>query len=125
LLNTVRSEIAPNGQNNVKEFGTVKNATEFKALLEMDAYQHVQKGTAYPAMFLTAGLRDSRVAAWQPAKFAARVQAATTSDNPVLLAVNFTEGHGFDRTGQSKRNELADIISFALWQTGSEKYQVK
>lgn len=125
LLNTLRSEIAPNGQNNVKEFGSVENATEFEALLEMDAYQHVEKGTAYPSMLLTAGLRDSRVAAWQPAKFAARVQAATTTTNPVLLAVNFTEGHGFDRTGKSKRNELADIISFALWRTGNEKYRLK
>ncbi|WP_298417404.1 prolyl oligopeptidase family serine peptidase [uncultured Kordia sp.] len=125
LLNTLRSEIAPNGQNNVKEFGTVKKATEFKALLEMDAYQHVQKETAYPAMLLTAGLRDSRVAAWQPAKFAARVQAATTTDNPVLLAVNFTEGHGFDRTGKSKRNELADIISFALWQTDADGFEAR
>ncbi|WP_053002610.1 prolyl oligopeptidase family serine peptidase [Kordia jejudonensis] len=122
LLNTVRSEIAPNGQNNVKEFGTVQNAAEFEALFAMDAYHHVKKETAYPAMLLTAGLRDSRVAAWQPAKFAARVQASTTTDNPVLLAVNFTEGHGFDRSGKSKRNELADIISFLLWQTGSEKY---
>jgi prolyl oligopeptidase len=125
LLNTLRSEIAPNGQNNVKEFGTVHNSEEFEALLAMDAYQHIKKDTAYPAMLLTAGLRDSRVAAWQPAKFAARVQAATNADKPILLAVNFTEGHGFDRTGKSKRNELADIVSFLLWQTGSEKYQLK
>ena len=122
LLNTLRSEIAPNGQNNVKEFGTVTDSLAFQSLLQMDAYQHVQKGKAYPAMLLTAGLRDSRVAAWQPAKFAARVQGATNSDNPVLLAVNFTEGHGFDRTGQSKRNELADIVSFLLWQTDHENY---
>lgn len=124
LLNTLRSEIAPNGQNNIKEFGTIKDSIEFEALLKMDAYHHVEEDTDYPAMFLTAGINDSRVAAWQPAKFAARVQAATSSGNPVLLSVNFDEGHGFDRTQKSKREELADIISFALWQTGSEKYKV-
>ncbi|QHI37769.1 Prolyl endopeptidase [Kordia antarctica] len=124
LLNTLRSEIAPNGQNNMKEFGTIKDSTEFEALLEMDAYHHVEKETAYPAILLTAGLNDSRVAAWQPAKFAARTQAATNSDNPILLSVNFSEGHGFDRTQKSKREELADIISFLLWQTGNEKYSV-
>ena len=117
LLNTLRSEIAPNGQNNVKEFGTIKDSTAFEALLEMDAFHHVKKETTYPAILLTAGLNDSRVAAWQPAKFAARTQTATNSDKPILLSVNFSEGHGFDRTQKSKREELADIISFALWQT--------
>jgi prolyl oligopeptidase len=91
----------------------------------MDAYHHVKEEIAYPAMLLTAGLKDSRVAAWQPSKFAARVQAATSSGKPILLAVNFTEGHGFDRSGKSKRNELADIVSFLLWQTGAEEYQLK
>lgn len=125
LLNTLRSEIAPNGQNNIKEFGTVKDSIEFEALLEMDAYHHIEKDVAYPAVFLTSGINDSRVAAWQPAKFAARLQAATSSQNPILLSVNFSEGHGFDRTQKSKREELADIISFALWQTGSEKYRLE
>ncbi|WP_298509308.1 prolyl oligopeptidase family serine peptidase [uncultured Kordia sp.] len=125
LLNTVRSEIAPNGQNNIKEFGTVKDSTEFEALLAMDAYHHIEKNVAYPSVFLTSGINDSRVAAWQPAKFAARMQAATSSENPILLSVNFSEGHGFDRTQKSKREELADIISFALWRTGSEKYRLK
>jgi prolyl oligopeptidase len=125
LLNTLRSEIAPNGQNNIKEFGTVKDSIEFEALLRMDAYHHIERKTAYPAVLLTAGLNDSRVAAWQPAKFAARIQAATSSVNPILLSVNFSEGHGFDRTQKSKREELANIISFALWQTGSERYRLK
>lgn len=125
LLNTLRSEIAPNGQNNVKEFGSVKDSLGFEALYAMDAYHHIENNVAYPAMFLTSGINDSRVAAWQPAKFAARLQAATSSDNPILLSVNFSEGHGFDRTQKSKREELADIISFALWQTGSEKYRVE
>jgi prolyl oligopeptidase len=125
LLNTIRSENAPNGQNNIKEFGTVKDSVEFEALLEMDAYHHIEEGVAYPSVFLTSGINDSRVAAWQPAKFAARMQASTSADNPILLSVNFSEGHGFDRTQKSKREELADIISFALWQTGSERYRLE
>ncbi len=41
-LNMLRDEATPNSQP--KEFGTVKDPKEFKALLEMDAYHHIQKG---------------------------------------------------------------------------------
>jgi prolyl oligopeptidase len=111
--------------NPIKEFGTVKDSVEFEALLAMDSYHHIEEGIDYPAVFLTSGINDSRVAAWQPAKFAACMQAATSSKNPVLLSVNFSEGHGFDRTQKRKREELANIISFALWRTGSEKYRLE
>ena len=74
LLNSIRLEYQPNGQNNTKEFGTVNDSTEFKALYEMDAYHHIKDGVNYPAVYLTAGLNDARVPAWQPAKFTARMQ---------------------------------------------------
>jgi prolyl oligopeptidase len=57
----------------------------------MDAYHHIKKNTNYPAIFLTTGLNNSRVAAWQPAKFAARLQESTTSNKPVLLSVDWRE----------------------------------
>ncbi|NQX86476.1 MAG: prolyl oligopeptidase family serine peptidase [Flavobacteriaceae bacterium] len=41
VLNTLRSEFAPNGKNLSKDFGSIKDSIEFKALLEMDAYQHI------------------------------------------------------------------------------------
>ncbi|MGS2761405.1 prolyl oligopeptidase family serine peptidase [Sinomicrobium sp. M5D2P9] len=123
VLNTLRAEFAPNGLNNTKEFGTVKDSIEFMALLEMDAFHHIKKDVKYPAVYLTAGLNDARVAAWQPGKFAARLQAATTSDKPVLLDVDFKGGHGFEANETRKNEELADIMAFMLWQTGHEDYQ--
>ncbi len=124
ILNPLRIEVAPNGKNNAKEFGTVTDNIEFKALLEMDAYHHVKEGIEYPAIYLTAGINDARVPAWQPAKFAARMQHATISDKPVLLSVDFEGGHGFDALVNKKNEELTDIMSFLLWQTGHPDYQV-
>jgi prolyl oligopeptidase len=91
----------------------------------MDSYHHIKKNTNYPAIFLTTGLNDSRVAAWQPAKFAARLQESTTSNKPVLLSVDFEGGHGFDASENKQDEELANILSFALWQTGHPGYQPK
>jgi len=60
--NTLRAEFAPNGPPNIPEFGTVTSKNGFKNLYEMDSLQHVKIGTRYPAVLITAGLNDARVA---------------------------------------------------------------
>jgi prolyl oligopeptidase len=74
----------------------------------------VQDGVRYPAVLLTAGLNDPRLAVWQPGKMAARLQAATASGRPVLLRVDPHAGHGHGST-QAQRNKVtADILAFLL-----------
>ncbi|NTV66518.1 MAG: S9 family peptidase [Chlorobaculum sp.] len=120
VLNAVRSEFSPNGPVNVPEFGTVKNPAECKALIEMDAYLHLRDGVKYPAALITAGMNDPRVPAWQPAKFAARLQEATASGKPVLFFTDYKAGHGIGDTKTKQFESLADMLSFGLWQTGGE-----
>lgn len=124
-INMLRSEFGPNGKNNIKEYGTVKDSSEFFALLEMDACQHIKKGTRYPAVLLLAGAHDSRVPIWHSAKFAAGLIAANASNNPVLLSVDYKEGHGLNLTMGQYDQKIANIISFALWQTGHPDFQLK
>ena len=125
ILNTMRFEFAPNGKNNVKEFGTVKDSIECKALFEMDAYHHITKGVKYPAIYLTAGMNDPRVAPWQPGKFTARIQEATVSKKPILLSVDFEGGHGLGENQIKKDKKLTNLLSFTLWQTGHPDFQVQ
>ena len=125
IFNTLRSEFAPNGKNLSKEFGSVKDSLEFKYLLEMDAYQHIKEGVKYPAVYLTAGMNDSRVVVWQPGKFTAKLQNATSSHKPILLYVDSKGGHGFAASAKKKNKELVNLLSFALWQTGHPDYQLK
>ncbi|WP_108867988.1 prolyl oligopeptidase family serine peptidase [Aquimarina aquimarini] len=124
-MNMIRSEIQPNGANNIKEFGTVKIKEEFEALLEMDAYHHIKNGVSYPATLITTGLNDPRVVAWDPAKFAVKLQAANSSQNPILFSVDMKGGHGFDTSKANAYKKRADVLSFALWQTGHPEYQPK
>ncbi len=125
MLNAIRTETGPNGLNNTKEFGTVKDSLEFKALLEMDAYHHIQEQVNYPAIYITSGLNDARGPVWESGKFAAKMQNATISDKPVLLSVDFEGGHGFDASENKRTEELANVLSFAFWQTGHPDYQPK
>ncbi|ESU22694.1 hypothetical protein FEDK69T_19530 [Flavobacterium enshiense DK69] len=122
-LNTVRAENSPNGPGNVPEFGSVKNEEEFKALLEMDSFHHVKKGTAYPATLITAGMNDPRVIAWEPSKFAARLQNANSSDKPILFLTDFEAGHGMGDSKTKAFESIGDIMSFAYQHTGHPKFQ--
>ncbi|MCK5134320.1 MAG: S9 family peptidase [Bacteroidales bacterium] len=122
-MNNVRMEESPNGPINIPEFGTVKDSLEFLALLEMDSYHHLEDGVEYPATLVTAGMNDPRVIAWQPGKFAARLQAANASDNPILFLVDYKAGHGIGNTKSKNWEDMADYFSFAFWQTGHPKYK--
>jgi len=125
VSNATRAEFSENGPDNVPEFGTVKDADGFKALYEMDAYQHVKDGTPYPAVLLTTGANDPRVAPWEAGKMTARLQAATSSNKPVILRVETDAGHGVGSTRKQRDDETADTYAFILWQTGDPRFQPK
>lgn len=119
---SLRSELMASGPANIPEFGTVKEPDGFKALYAMDAYQHV-KPNAYPAILLTTGVNDPRVAPWQAAKMTARLQASTNSGKPVLLRVDYDAGHGLGSTKSQRDAELADELAFLFWQFGVSGFQ--
>ncbi|MCY7320156.1 MAG: prolyl oligopeptidase family serine peptidase [Ramlibacter sp.] len=116
MLDAVRAEETANGITNISEFGTVKERAGFQGLLEMSTYHQIADGTAYPAVMLVHGLNDPRVDAWNSAKVAARLQAASTSGRPVLLRLDAQAGHGGGSTPAQRRSVQADSFSFLLWQ---------
>ena len=122
-MNNVRMEETPNGPVNAPEFGTIKDKKEFEALLEMDSYHALEKGEEYPAMFITAGMNDPRVIAWQPAKFAAKAQAYNASDEPILFLTDFESGHGIGDDKTKRMENFADVFSFFYWQSGHPEFQ--
>ena len=119
---SLRSETMASGPANIPEFGTVTEADGFKALFAMDAYQHVKANTPYPAVLLTTGVNDPRVAPWQAAKMTARLQASTSSGKPILLRVDYDAGHGIGSTKSQRDIELADELAFLFWQLGVTGY---
>jgi prolyl oligopeptidase len=119
---SLRSETMASGPANIPEFGTVTEADGFKALFAMDAYQHIKANTPYPAVLLTTGVNDPRVAPWQAAKMTARLQAATSSGKPILLRVDYDAGHGLGSTKSQRDIELADEVAFLFWQLGVMGY---
>ena len=113
----------PNGAVDGSEFGTVTTASGVETLFAMSAYHYVVDGTAYPAILLQTGSNDAIVEPSQVAKFAARLQAATTSGKPVLLRVESGSGHPAPSAGSASQQRLADEWSFLLWQFGVAGFQ--
>ncbi|MCC6459755.1 MAG: prolyl oligopeptidase family serine peptidase [Saprospiraceae bacterium] len=122
--NALRLEFSSNGPVNIPEFGTVTDSVECKALYEMDGMQHVKKGVKYPAIMGVGGWTDPRVVVWQPGKFVAAAQQASSSGKPVLMKVNYDNGH-FTEDREVTFANFADQYAFVLWQCGHPDFQLK
>jgi prolyl oligopeptidase len=111
VFDALVSEFDSNGQFNVTELGTVRDPEQFRALYAYSPYHHVVDGTPYPPTLLSTGENDRRVNPLNSRKMAARLQAATASDEPILLRTSGKWGHGptsvSDRIGL-----LADHLGF-------------
>lgn len=109
----------------VPEYGSVDEpevgADAFGWLQKYSPYQNIKEGTAYPAVFLTAGENDTRVHPMHARKMAARLQAATTSEpkeKPVILWVDREAGHGGGKPLHLRLRDVVDKRMFLMWQLG-------
>ena len=106
VFDSLRAENDSNGQFNVTEFGSVKDVDQFRAMYAYSPYHHVNDGTRYPAVLLSTGENDRRVPPFHSRKMAARLQAATSSPEPVLLLASDKWGHG-----PTSVSEIVDLLS--------------
>jgi prolyl oligopeptidase len=118
IYDMLRSELWPNGQYNISEYGTVTRKPDFEWLRAYSPLQNVKPDTAYPAVLLITGVNDPRVAPWQSRKFAAALQAATTSDEPVLLLTRMNEGHGVTASFSQRVGNMAAAMAFFAQELG-------
>lgn len=119
--NPLRYVVEQNGYGEEPEWGAIATEAGYRALKRIDSYQAVKEGVPYPAVLLTTGVTDPRVAPFHAAKMAARLKAATSSGKPILLRVDFDAGHGVGSTRAQQDREAADTYAFLLWQTGTQR----
>jgi prolyl oligopeptidase len=125
MTDMLRFQVTQGGAANVPEFGDVTDAQSFKYLYAVSAYHHVVEGTKYPAVLGITGTNDPRVPSWIVAKMIARLQAANKGGQPILLRVDFDEGHGLGSSRPQRERLMADIFSFILWRSGDPEFQIR
>jgi prolyl oligopeptidase len=117
VLDMLRYELTPNGAFVVAEFGSVRDPDLFRALHAYSPYHNVVDGTAYPPVLFTAGEYDPRVDAYFAKKMVARLQAATSSDQPILLRME-SGGHGIGQSLDQAVGLVSDYYTFFLDRMG-------
>ena len=96
------------------EYGDASQPEQFEFIRQYSPYQIVEDGVDYPAVMFFTGDLDTRVPPLQARKMAARLQAATGSGLPVILAYDDRAGHAGGRTVQTRIEDTAMELAF-LW----------
>jgi prolyl oligopeptidase len=96
----------------VPEYGSADDPEQFKTIYAYSPYQHVTKGTKYPAILFITGDSDTRVAPLHARKAAALFQASTGSENPVLIRYHVAGGHSGGEPLKVQVNNAAESLAF-------------
>ena len=116
VLNTMLDASLPLTPGEWPEWGNpIEDAAAFDLIASYCPYQNV-KAQAYPPLLVTAGLNDPRVTYWEPAKWVAKLRAAKTDANVLLLKTNMGAGHGGKSGRFESLRETAEEFAFILWQ---------
>lgn len=106
----------------IAEYGDPEDPQQARWLHAYSPYHRVRPGRQYPATLLTTADGDSRVDPMHARKMAARLQAASAGEAPILLRVESVAGHGQGKPRGKQVEEATDIWSFLFWQLGVEPH---
>ena len=117
VINTMSDASIPLTAQEWEQWGNPAKADEYAYMRSYSPYENVEH-KAYPAMLVTSGLNDSRVAYWEPTKWVARLRELKTDTNPLLLRMNMGAGHGGSSGRYERLKEIAFDYAFMLEQVG-------
>ncbi len=93
VITTMLDETIPLTTSEYDEWGNPNDKAYYDYILSYSPYDNVEAKN-YPNMFISAGLHDSQVQYWEPAKWTAKLRDLKTDDNLLLLYTNMDAGHG-------------------------------
>lgn len=113
VLTTMLDEDLPLTTSEYNEWGNPQNKIYYDYIKSYSPYDNVSK-QEYPAMLVTAGIADTRVTYWEPAKWVAKLREHNTGSKPILLHMNFDSGHGGASGRYDYLEEVAMELAFAI-----------
>lgn len=107
IVTTILDTSLPLSAMEWDEWGNPNEQVYYNYMKSYSPYDNIE-AKAYPDLLITAGLNDSRVKYWEPAKWTAKLRELKTDNNILLLKTNMGAGH----SGASGRYESLREIAF-------------
>lgn len=95
------------------EWGDPRDKIDYDYMLSYSPYDQIE-AKDYPHLLVTAGLHDSQVQYWEPAKWVAKLRSLKTDDNVLLLKTEMEAGHGGASGRFRSLREIALIYAFLI-----------
>ena len=102
-----------------EEWGNPNERKFHDYMMSYSPYDNVEK-KAYPALLVTAGLHDNRVAYWEPLKWVAKLRELKTDKHPLLLKTDCSAGHFSASDRYKGLRETAFEYAFIISELGKE-----
>jgi len=113
VINTMLDDTIPLTAQEWEQWGNPQVPAEYAVMRTYSPYDNVE-AKAYPAILVTSGINDSRVAFWEPAKWVAKLRISKTDTRPLLLKMHLGAGHGGASGRYERLREQAFRYAFIL-----------
>jgi prolyl oligopeptidase len=94
------------------DFGDPDDPEQYSWVRAYSPLHNLHPGEHYPATMLLTGDHDDRVVPGHSFKFAAALQAAQGGDQPVLIRIGTSAGHGLGKPTAKLIGESTDVLAF-------------
>ncbi len=113
VITTMLDDSIPLTTGEYDEWGNPNEKTYYDYIKSYSPYDNVLE-QSFPNMLITAGLHDSQVQYWEPAKWVAKIRDFKTDVNKLLLKTNMKAGHGGASGRFEALKEDAEEYAFLL-----------
>jgi prolyl oligopeptidase len=96
----------------VSEYGSSADKQQFQNLIKYSPLHNLTEQTHYPATMITTADHDDRVVPGHSFKFAAQLQHAHRGQEPVLIRIESSAGHGAGTPTTKRIQAAADMWAF-------------
>lgn len=113
VVTTMLDDSIPLTTGEYDEWGNPNDKLYYEYMKSYSPYDNIE-AKAYPNMLVTAGLHDSQVQYWEPAKWVAKLRDLKTDNNKLYLKTNMDAGHGGASGRFESLKEDAEEFAFLL-----------
>ncbi len=114
VTDMLRYHLHHGGRHWIPDFGDPDDVCMTNYLLSYSPYHNVKDGEKYPSTLIMTADGDDRVHPLHAYKFAARLQEANTSKNPIIVRVEMKAGHAGAHSISRFVEQEADLWSFVF-----------